>query len=222
MGPIVFTLASLIWMALQLISTFIMAVTLNSAKWIISPKPYQKLIQDGTDGASRYPSLGIDTRCVMIGGQENCASFAVEGLSTDPTIFPTLWKISFIFFTVGLYIAVLCTIISLATCYFQSIYNKSLYNIVGCIQAVTGLFFLLAVIFYMAGWGNYRVLKLCGQDAAPFTVGDCSLGSSYFYAVLGVIMMFVCACISVLVERSTCNYRVNKRIHAGHKIICLF
>lgn len=90
-------------------------------------------------GVLFYESLGIDTRCSVIRNQGyQCASFAVEGLSTDPTIFPTLWKISFIFFTIGLYVTIVTTIAAFSSCYFHTLYNKSIFNIVGCIQALAG------------------------------------------------------------------------------------
>lgn len=47
-------------------------------------------------------------------------------------------------------------------------------NSTDCLCA--GLFYIMGLVLYAAGWGSPRVVKLCGRDAGPFTVGDCTFG----------------------------------------------
>ncbi|XP_065209828.1 LHFPL tetraspan subfamily member 2 protein isoform X2 [Planococcus citri] len=219
MYSFVFTLANLSWMLLSFLSLILMYFTLDNARWIVSNKAYDKsALVDPTD-IPLYPSLGINSRCNLINGHQNCASFALEGLSTDPSVFPTLWKISYIFFSVGIYITFFTTIGAFSSCYFHTIYNKSIFNIIGCIQALAGLFYLNAFIFYMGGWGHRRVLGVCGINSGPFTLGDCSLGSTFYYAVLGVLVTFISACVSSIADRSVFRYKVTRRMNAGKRFI---
>lgn len=70
-------------------------------------------------------------------------------------------------------------------------------------------------------WGTSRVQKLCGRDASPFYMDGCSIGNGLWLAVLGTILSFVCACLSVLAEKSTSSDKVQDEIYKGHKFICL-
>lgn len=41
----------------------------------------------------------------------------------------------------------------------------------------TGIFYLLGMILYPAGWGAERVQRICGSEANAFYLAECSLGS---------------------------------------------
>lgn len=213
----VFTLASVSWMLLSFLSFILMSLTFKNARWIIGKIEYNVT---GSD-VPVHQSFGIDTRCSVDKNVLNCVSFAIEGLSTDPLIFPTLWKISYIFFLIGLYVTFSTSLAAFASCYFRTAYNKSIFNIVGCVQALAGLFFVNGFVFYMGGWGNKKVQALCGENSGPFTLGDCTLGSTFYYALLGVVITFLSAGVSSIADRSVFRYKVTRRINAGKKLICV-
>lgn len=45
----------------------------------------------------------------------------------------------------------------------------------------TGIFYLLGMILYPAGWGAERVQRICGPEANAFYLAECSLGSKSVY-----------------------------------------
>lgn len=48
-----------------------------------------------------------------------------------------------------------------------------------------GIFYILGLVVYPAGWGAQRVQKLCGHDAEPFFPAECSLGKSLHFCISG-------------------------------------
>ncbi|EDO26369.1 predicted protein, partial [Nematostella vectensis] len=107
---------------------------------------------------------------------------------------------------------------------FQSCGRKSLFQIGGLIQAIGGLFLVIGLVLYPAGWGNRRVEKLCAiryQKADPFVMNECSFGWA-FYATLGAtIGAFVCAFLATQAEKSTSSDKVQDKILEGQTCICL-
>lgn len=58
-----------------------------------------------------------------------------------------------------------------------------------------GIFYILGLVMYPAGWGAHRVQKLCGLDAAPFFPAECHLGKPfpfpwYFTAFISIHLMY--------------------------------
>lgn len=47
-------------------------------------------------------------------------------------------------------------------------------------EIVVGVCMVIGMVLYPWGWGSPRVIKLCGQEAAPFYLADCTLGIVYF------------------------------------------
>lgn len=70
-------------------------------------------------------------------------------------------------------------------------------------------------------WGSNRVQKLCGRDASPFYMADCSLGIGLWLAIIGTVLTFVCACLSLPAEKSTSSDKVQDKIYEGQTLICL-
>jgi hypothetical protein len=48
-----------------------------------------------------------------------------------------------------------------------------------------GIFYILGLVVYPAGWGAQRVQKLCGHEAAPFFPAECNLGKSFLFCISG-------------------------------------
>ncbi|PRD18603.1 UNVERIFIED_CONTAM: lhfpl2 [Trichonephila clavipes] len=125
------------------------------------------------------PQTGIYNRCIKIHEinrmyTDNCAPFVTSfGMPSDQ--FPNFWKASLIFFGCGLSLMLFTLFTSILGCCFRSIMKKSIFTISGTIQAIAGLFYILGLMLYPAGWNSRRVHLICGDKAEPFSPGDCTL-----------------------------------------------
>lgn len=76
-------------------------------------------------------------------------------------------------------------------------------------------------MLYPMAWSTHRVHTLCGKDSSPFDPGNCSLGYGLWYAVVGTVLTFLSACLSVPAEKSTSSDKVQDQIQQGHTLICV-
>ncbi|RZF39887.1 hypothetical protein LSTR_LSTR010515 [Laodelphax striatellus] len=217
MGHIILTTHSLIWVLLTIIATLAVFSGLVTPQWLQSqtPVPYA----NGT--MYMIPSIGIFNRCIKLNNQKNCASFATDGLSTNSQSFPTLWKTSLIMFTLGMAIMVFTVMTAVLSCCVQSVYKKSIFTVTGTVQAVAGIFYLLGLILYTAGWGCPRVVRLCGEEAGAFSRANCTFGTSLYVALAGTALTFFTAVLSVKAEKTTSSDRVSHQVEKGETIVCL-
>ncbi|KAI1280407.1 LHFPL tetraspan subfamily member 2a protein [Halotydeus destructor] len=172
------------------------------------------------------PTLGIYNRCTKVHQfdrlyTDSCAPFATS-LMVPSDRFPLFWKVSLTMFTTGLVVMVVTITMSLIGSCVRSIGRKSIFNISGTLQAVAGLFFLLGLLMYPAGWGSKRVKLVCGPDADPFWPGDCQLGWAVYLAIGSILATFVCSVLSLQAESSTSTDKVQDEILEGKTLICLF
>lgn len=87
----------------------------------------------------------IFSRCtVMDRNIFNCGSFDINGLFTENYVYPIQWKLSMIFISLGFIVMTATVFSTLVTCCRQSVLGKSIHNITGSAQVVSGLlvFFL--------------------------------------------------------------------------------
>lgn len=84
-----------------------------------------------------------------------------------------------------------------------------------------GLFLILGLMLYPAGWGSKKVVDYCGQDASPYKVGLCSLGWAFYTAIGGTVLTFLCAMFSAQAEIATSNDKVQDEIEEGRSLICV-
>lgn len=89
------------------------------------------------------PSVGIYYRCKKVNGNHHCGSFAVEGLATDPAMFPTAWKIAMVLMSVGIFISFLMSVMAVGSFCKQAIRKKSVFGVAGSGQGLAGKIFLL-------------------------------------------------------------------------------
>ncbi|MGH0182948.1 UNVERIFIED_CONTAM: hypothetical protein FKN15_010859, partial [Acipenser sinensis] len=85
----------------------------------------------------------------------------------------------------------------------------------------SGLFLILGLMLYPAGWGSQKVQDYCGHDASPYKVGECSLGWAFYTAIGGTVLTFICAVLSAQAEIATSSDRVQEEIEEGKSLICL-
>lgn len=84
----------------------------------------------------------------------------------------------------------------------------------------SGLFLLLGLILYPAGWGCQKAID-CGRHASPYKPGDCSLGWAFYTATGGTVLTFICAVFSAQAEIATSSDKVQEEIEEGKNLICL-
>eukprot|EP00079_Xenopus_tropicalis_P032465 XP_017946236.1 PREDICTED: lipoma HMGIC fusion partner-like 2 protein isoform X2 [Xenopus tropicalis] len=90
-----------------------------------------------------------------------------------------------------------------------------------CCWDVTGLFLILGLILYPAGWGSQKVVGYCGHYAAAYKLGECSLGWAFYTAIGGTVLTFICAVFSAQAEIATSSDKVQEEIEEGKNLICL-
>lgn len=215
---VIVTSRSLLWTLLSLAALMAVLSGLITPKWLIGPQ-----IKDTKNGTEFYaPTVGIFNRCIRLHGKKtHCANFNLDGFATDSSVFPDCWKASYFFLSFGLAIMSMTVVAALVGCCMQSIGRKSIFNLAGVAQVIAGIFYLLGMILYPAGWGAERVQRICGPEADAFYLAECSLGWAFYSAVIGVGLTFVCAVISGQAEKSTASDKVQDKMNEGKTLICL-
>ncbi|KAG5834290.1 hypothetical protein ANANG_G00259980 [Anguilla anguilla] len=195
MCHVIVTCRSMLWTLLSIVAAFGELIAFMSADWLVGfPRiPEAKVGHHGTPEAYR-PTLGIYGRCI---------------------------KATSIFLAAGILLLCAVAFISVFTMCFQSIMKKSIFNVCGLLQGIAGLFLILGLMLYPAGWGSDKVLAYCGPDASPYKLGLCSLGWAFYTAIGGTVLTFICAVFSAQAEIATSSDKVQEEIEEGKSLICL-
>lgn len=90
-----------------------------------------------------------------------------------------------------------------------------------CFFILAGLFLILGLILYPAGWGCQKAISYCGPYASAYKLGDCSLGWAFYTAIGGTVLTFICAVFSAQAEIATSSDKVQEEIEEGKSLICL-
>ncbi|KAK2584814.1 hypothetical protein KPH14_007127 [Odynerus spinipes] len=215
---VIVTGRSLLWTLLSLAALMAVLSALLTPKWLIGPHT----IKDTKNGTEIFvPTVGIFNRCTRLYGRTHCANFNVDGFATDPSVFPGLWKASLFFVSFGLAVMTMTVFAALIGCCVQSIGRKSIFDLAGVAQAIAGIFYLLGLTLYPAGWGAERVRRICGPEADAFYLGECTLGWAFYSAVIGIGLTFAAAMFSGQAEKSTASDKVQDKMNEGRTLICL-
>ncbi|KAJ8285489.1 hypothetical protein GJAV_G00027380 [Gymnothorax javanicus] len=221
MCHVIVTCRSMLWMLLSIVVAFAELIAFMSADWLLgAPRTPDPMIGvHGTPEPYR-PTLGIYTRCLKVTGYRrgiHCGPYAVK----FSEIASGFWQATTVFLSVGILLLAVVAFISVFTMCFQSIMKKSIFNVCGVLQGIAGLFLILGLMLYPAGWGSDKVLSYCGQDASPYMVGQCSLGWAFYTAIGGTVLTFICAIFSAQAEIATSSDKVQEEIEEGKSLICL-
>ncbi|XP_016981347.1 LHFPL tetraspan subfamily member 2 protein isoform X2 [Drosophila rhopaloa] len=216
---VIITSASLVWFLCSLVADMLFAVALVTPKWLVGPAQ----ATNSSLNPHRQSSVGIYTRCKVLqeGGKFHCGRFDLDGLATDGSVYPGEWKAAMIFASLGFTLLSVTVLLTLLTCCRQSAFGKSIHNMTACAQVVAGISVMLALFLHPIGWRAARVQRLCGSDAEPFYPADCSIGISFYCGVIGVLLTFAAAGISLKAESSNMRTRVCRRVEAGSKLVCI-
>nr|KAG5688539.1 hypothetical protein BaRGS_010174 [Batillaria attramentaria] len=169
-----------------------------------NPADHSPDSHDGSeDGEDLYrPTLGIFNRChklhqfQFLSKRENCATFVTDFLLPDAQ-FPDAWKAALVFFGLaGVLLLGTCIAAVLSLC-VRSMCGKSIFTLSGLVQSIAGLFCILGLVIYPAGWGSDKVKGYCGQFSGPFDMDNCYL------------------------DASTSSHKVEEEVLEGKNLICV-
>ncbi|XP_046475810.1 LHFPL tetraspan subfamily member 2a protein [Neodiprion pinetum] len=201
---VIVTGRSLFWTLMSLSAVLAMFSALMTPRWLAGP-PTSEDIENAT----------------ALHGKPNWEDFNFDGLATLSSTSPDCWKAAFFFLALGLAVMTATVVAALIGCCVQSVGKKSIFDLAGVAQSIAGIMYLLGMILYVAGWGSSKIQGLCGDEAVPFYLGNCSLGWASYLAVLGVLLTFASAVFSSQAEKSTASDKVQDQINEGKTLICL-
>lgn len=170
-----------------------------------------------------HPTLGIYARCIRNPGVQQVQRETLCGPYAESfgEIASGFWQATAIFLAVGIFILCTVALVSVFTMCVQSIMKKSIFNVCGLLQGIAGLFLILGLILYPAGWGCQKAVGYCGPYASAYKPGDCSLGWAFYTAIGGTVLTFICAVFSAQAEIATSSDKVQEEIEEGKNLICL-
>ena len=225
MGYVIVTVRNLLWMLFSLTAVMALIAAIISPNWNNAPdnfygSPYKK-----------SPTIGLYTRCSrqvlsLNKTRWSCRRY-VHNLNELPSNF---WKASLVFIVFGSAISAICVFMALLAFCVQKIGKKPLIALVGVIQAIAGLFLLVGLVLWPAGWdkNNEIFVTYCyggkiedDNEPSAFKLGGCSLGWAFYSALAGTVLVFLCAIFSGQAEKSTSSDKVQDEIWKGKKVICL-
>lgn len=219
---VIITSGSLIWFVVSLIADMCILGAIVTPKWLIGPTQDASFIKSSNTTVYRIPSVGIYTRCKQMDRIGfHCGPFDLDGLATDNSIYPPEWKACMFFISLGFFILSGTVLLTLVTCCKQSAFGKSIHNLVGAAQVISGISVMIALFLHPLGWGAKRVMALCGPDAEAFFPAACSIGWAFYSAVAGVVLCFLCAGISMKAESSNMRSKVKRRVEDGERLVCV-
>ncbi|GFU49753.1 LHFPL tetraspan subfamily member 2a protein [Nephila pilipes] len=135
--------------------------------------------------------------------------------------FPNFWKAALVLFVCGLGLLSCTLLTSLSCCCIRNVFRKSVFTVSGTVQAIAGILFMLGLLLYPAGWGSRRIQMVCSNRVGPYYIGDCSIGWTYYLAIVGTIVTFICSLLSIQAEVSTSSTKVQEGLIEGKNVICL-
>ncbi|XP_004645792.1 LHFPL tetraspan subfamily member 2 protein [Octodon degus] len=227
MCHVIVTCRSMLWTLLSIVVAFAELIAFMSADWLIGKAKGRGGVgaEPTAEGSPElpHPTLGIYARCIRNPGLQHvprdtlCGPYA-ESFSEIASGF---WQATAIFLAVGILILCVVALVSVFTMCVQSIMKKSIFNVCGLLQGIAGLFLILGLILYPAGWGCQKAVDYCGPYASAYKPGDCSLGWAFYTAIGGTVLTFICAVFSAQAEIATSSDKVQEEIEEGKNLICL-
>uniref|UniRef100_A0A3B4AVB0 LHFPL tetraspan subfamily member 2b n=1 Tax=Periophthalmus magnuspinnatus TaxID=409849 RepID=A0A3B4AVB0_9GOBI len=200
MCHVIVTCRSMLWTLLSIVAAFGELIAFMSTDWLVGyPRTPDAVFGPHgatTAGEAYRPTLGIYGRCIKLPHLQRgilCGPYAVH----FGEIASGFWQATSIFLA------------------------KSIFNVCGLLQGIAGLFLILGLMLYPAGWGSDKVQLYCGPDAAPYRAGLCSMGWAFYTAMGGTVLTFVCAVFSAQAEIATSSDKVQEEIEEGKSLICL-
>ncbi|KAK1792196.1 hypothetical protein P4O66_012151 [Electrophorus voltai] len=220
MRHVIVTCRSMLWTLMSITVAFAELVAFMSADWLVGSRyPSQTNASLPALAEPALPTLGLYSRCTLVDQQKmfQCGPYATHFTE----IASGFWQATIIFLVVGVFLLSVVGFLSVFSMCFQSIFGKSIFNVCGLLQAIAGLFLMLGLMLYPAGFASEKVKQYCGQDASPYKLSSCSLGWALYTAIGGTVATFVCATFSAQAEIATSSDNVQDEIDEGRTLICV-
>uniref|UniRef100_A0A8C2DL52 LHFPL tetraspan subfamily member 2b n=1 Tax=Cyprinus carpio TaxID=7962 RepID=A0A8C2DL52_CYPCA len=220
MCHVIVTCRSMLWTLMSIVVAFAEMVAFMSAEWLVGNLDGSEFNVTVTSShRSDQRTLGIYNRCIKVAQQKvlQCGPYATDFME----IASGFWQATVIFLVIAIFLLSVVGILSVFSMCFQSILKKSIFNVCGLLQGIAGLFLILGLMLYPAGWGSKKVVDYCGPDASPYKVGLCSLGWAFYTAIGGTVLTFICAMFSAQAEIATSSDKVQDEIEEGRSLICV-
>ncbi|KAB1281185.1 LHFPL tetraspan subfamily member 2 protein [Camelus dromedarius] len=238
----------MLWTLLSIVVAFAELIAFMSADWLIGKAKTRGSSEQGEQGGGYpepyHPTLGIYARCIRNPGVQHFQRETLCGPYAENfgEIASGFWQATAIFLALGIFILCTVALVSVFTMCVQSIMKKSIFNVCGLLQGIaghvltqpevlhvhgnhakgsSGLFLILGLILYPAGWGCQKAIGYCGHYASAYKPGDCSLGWAFYTAIGGTVLTFICAVFSAQAEIATSSDKVQEEIEEGKNLICL-
>lgn len=135
MGFIIVTSRNIIWLLLSLTAVMALVAGVITPRWLVG---YEHFPDKNSTKDAYSPTIGLYNRCLRrsLRGNRPWACYRyIDGLGDMPSDF---WKASFVFIVAGSAIAGICVLLALVGFCVQNIGKKSLYSVVGVVQAIAG------------------------------------------------------------------------------------
>lgn len=210
----------MLWTLMSIVVAFAELVAFMSPEWLVGyPEGSELNFTVTASHHSDQRTLGIYNRCLKVAQQKvvQCGPYATDFME----IASGFWQATVIFLVIAIFLLSVVGILSVFSMCFQSILKKSIFNVCGLLQGIAGLFLILGLMLYPAGWGSKKVVDYCGPDASPYKVGLCSLGWAFYTAIGGTVLTFICAMFSAQAEIATSSDKVQDEIEEGRSLICV-
>lgn len=124
----------MLWTLLSIIVAFAELIAFMSPDWLMG---FPRSNTGGVDSREYRPSLGLYSRCLRIGSRGvgvSCGPYA----GTFGEVASGFWQAAMLFLAAGTFVLGGVACISIFSLCFQSILKKSLFNICGVLQAISG------------------------------------------------------------------------------------
>ncbi|KAL2092086.1 hypothetical protein ACEWY4_011884 [Coilia grayii] len=222
MCHVIVTCRSMLWTLLSIVVAFAELIAFMGPDWLVSP-PSGPISTNGSFRLSsrpHRPTLGLYARCRKVPNHHRdvqCGPYAAD----FGEIASGFWQATVIFLAVAILILSVVALFAVFSMCFQSIMRKSIFNVCGLLQGIAGLFLIMGLMLYPAGWGCEKVRQYCGPDSSPYRVGDCSLGWAFYAAIGGTVLTFFCAMFSAQAEKATSSDKVQDEIEEGRSLVCV-
>jgi len=129
-------------------------------------------------------------------------------------------------FTAATIFAGLGVVAAWAALFFLVLFIKfrscHVYRVCGILQVLSGVCLSTATLCYPSGLGSESVQEVCGENAAPYSLGSCAVGWAYILAIIACCDAIILGCLAltlstkqeIIVEEDT-SYGHHKNIFHG-------
>ncbi|TSM85993.1 Lipoma HMGIC fusion partner-like 2 protein [Bagarius yarrelli] len=220
MCHVIVTCRSMLWTLLSIVVAFAELVAIMSPDWLVGiHHPSHNNVSGTGPPDPKPPTLGLYSRCIRVFQHKTveCGPYAADFTE----IASGFWQASIIFLVVGIFLLSIVGFLAVFSMCFQSILGKSIFNVCGLLQGIAGLFLMLGLMLYPAGFGCDKVVSYCGPEASPYKPGQCSVGWALYTAIGATVLTFICAMFSAQAEIATSSDKVQDEIDEGRTLVCV-